>query len=252
MKRLVGGILLLTLVSAPTAFGRVDRHERIGGPDPATVEWPEWPHEVSCDRGLPFDPVVAFSGPTNAERGSLPSEKALQRFLAKNILSWVRKRSWRLVVERDGAAEFASGRLSRELEWMRFRRVHGRWKWESYSSNCKPSSLRRGVSAISWELAQSRPPLSPSTRSIEVNLGPGECNDGRSQNERLQRPEFREQQGKLVMTLWLRPVSPGFHNCVGIIEPPLTIELPEPLGDRELVDGGTYPPRRSDEPIYGP
>ena len=77
-----------------------------------------------------------------------------------------------------------------------------------------------------------------------INLGPGECDGGRSQNDRLQKPEFREQNGRLLMSLWLRPLPPGGYTCQGLSEPPVTIELPEPLGERELMDGGAYPPRR--------
>jgi hypothetical protein len=234
---------LLLLVPALAAA------EKIGGPDPATAEWPEWPHRVRCG-SIPFDPVAAFSGPTNAERGSLPSERALRRFIARGYLPWLNRKNWRLVVEDHGFAEFASGRLERELEWIQFRRVKGRWKFLTYSSDCDPNSLRRGIPAITWELAEGQK-LTPATRTIEVNLGPGECASGRSQNERVQKPEFREQQGKLLLSLWLRPLPPGGYTCEGTSEPPLKIELPEPLGERELRDGGTYPPRFADAPVYG-
>jgi hypothetical protein len=230
-------------------FPSVASGERIGGPDPATQEWTEWPHRVSCGQ-LPFDPVTAFSGPTRAERGSSPPERALRRFLARDGIPWARKKSWRLIAEDHGYAEFGSGRLSHAVELMIFQRIRGAWKWQGYSSDCEPSSLRRGLPAVTWELAEGQR-LTPDTTEIEVNLGPGDCASGRSQNDRLQKPEFREQNGKLLMSLWLRPLPPGFYTCIGIIEPPVVIELPEPLGDRELRDGGTYPPRFADAPTYG-
>lgn len=239
--------LLIGLMCVVSTTLAIAAPEKIGGPDPATRAWPEWPHQVVCGF-LPFDPVPAFSGPTGAERGSRPSERALRRFLKRDILDWVPKHNWRLVVESEGIAEFSAGRLSHGLEWMTFQRVRGRWKWQTYSGGCLPSTLRRERPAISWDLSDEQPPLSPQTRRVKVHLGPGECNDGKSQNDRLQKPEFREQNGKLIMTLWLRPVSPGFHTCVGLIEPPVVIELPEPLGERELLDGGTYPPRPAAEP----
>lgn len=241
MKRLLGAALLLALVAAPMALGNAG-HEKIGGPDPVTAEWTEWPHETSCDGGLRFNPVAAFSGPTNAEKGSLPSEKALRRFLAQDILTWVRKRSWRLVVEKHGIAEFASGRLLGELEWMTFRRARGRWKWEGYSSDCEAATLRHGRDAITWTLDPDQPQLGPETDTILVDLGPSECSGGKPAAPRLQKPEFREQNGALLMTLWLRPLPPGGYTCEGVIEPPVKIELPEPLGTRPLMDGGTYPP----------
>src|SRR3954447_6304234 len=137
VRSVLFGILVALMVLASGAAALVGQ-EKIGGPDPATVEWPEWPHQVSC--GVPFDPVSAFSGPTKAERGSSPAEKALRRFLARNILSWVPKHNWRLVAEAHGFAEFAAGRLRNGPEWTTFRRIRGRWKWQSYSGGCLPKS----------------------------------------------------------------------------------------------------------------
>lgn len=216
--------------------------ESVGGPDPAVSEWPEWPHPVACGYGTPFDPVAAFSGPTNAERGAKPSEKALAQYLREGELDWVRKHQWRLVTDTANRAEFASGRLIPGPEWMTFESQGGVWKWSGYSSRCEPASLRRGRPAITWTLAKGVH-LTPKTTTIEINLGPGECSGGRSQNDRLQKPEFREQQGTLMMTLWLKPLPPGIYTCPGLIEPAVKIRLPGPLGKRPLMDGGTYPPR---------
>jgi hypothetical protein len=185
--------------------------------------------------------VSAFSSPTGVERGSSPPEKALRRFLARGELDWVHRHGWRLLVEGHGIAEFAAGKLSGEMESMDFRRIGGAWKWQDYSSDCDPATLRRGRPAITWTLAAGQH-LNANTTQVDVNLGPGECNDGKSQNDRVQKPEFREQGGALLMTLWLRPVSPGGHTCPGLVEPPLKVKLPGPLGSRALMDGGTYPP----------
>ena len=235
-------VLALSIASGPPATASSARQ---GEPDPAVLAWPEWPSEVSCGRGIPFDPIVAFSGPTNAERGPLMSEKALRRFLADEGLG--RPHGWRKIVETGGVAEFAAGRLSRGPEWMSFRRTRKGWRFSGYSSRCEPSTLRRGQPAITWSLAPEQR-LGPATRQVRVNLGPGECNGGKSQNDRVERPQFREQNGVLLMSLWLRPVGPGPHTCQGLVEPPLTITLPEPLGHRRLFDGGVYPPRPGDAP----
>jgi|GEM_PF-2478804 len=222
----------------------------VKGPDPAVAEWPEWPHRVVCG-GLPFDPVAAFSSPTGVEGGSKPSEKALRRFLASGPLNWAHRNNWRLLVENRRIAEFAVGGVAGEMETMSFRRAEGRWKFSTYSSDCDPASIRREITAITWTLDPDHRQLTPTTRKIQVNLGPGPCSSGRSQNERLQKPEFREQGGALLMSLWLRPLPPGGYTCQGLIEPPVEITLPEPLGNRRLLDGGTYPPGTGREDVYG-
>lgn len=243
-RRALLSLAIALLVVVPGAVAAT----KIGGPDPAVREWPEWPHRVSCGWSHSFDPVAVFSGPTGVEKGKLPSERALRRFLAREILDWVPKHGWRRLVEANGYAEFAVGRLRQGVETMSFRRVKGRWKWQVYSGGCLPATVRRGITAITWDLTSDQPPLTPETRSILVDLGAGECSSGKPQAPRLQKPEIREQNGALLLSLWVRPLPPGFYTCEGILEPPVRIELPEPLGERELLDGGTYPPRPAAEP----
>jgi hypothetical protein len=212
------------------------------GPDPAVLEWTEWPHQVSC--GLPFDPVAVFGSETGAERARTPQARALRLFIAFFPDDYaVRRHDWRLLAEEGGQAEFGAGRLPGELEVISVERRGGAWKGWGYSSSCEPATRRRDREAISWELDPDQPQLNDKTRSILVDLGPGECSSGKPQANRLQKPEFREQNGALLLSLWLRPLPPGGYTCQGVIEPPVRIQLPEPLGSRSLMDGGTYPPR---------
>lgn len=250
--RLVLLLIIGLCVGALAAIPALARQEQpASGPDPAVAEWTEWPHQVSCE-GLPFDPISAFSSPTGVERTNSPQVRAMKKFIGGvGDEEFVRRHDWRLLNQTPGIAEYASGRLGGELEYILVQKSRGHWHFSTYSSNCEPASVRRGVTAITWTLDPKQPQLSPRTRKISVYLGPGECNDGKSQNDRLQKPEFREQNGALLMALWLRPVSPGYHNCVGTIEPPVVIRLPEPLGNRRLLDGGTYPPSSGREDIYG-
>lgn len=232
------GLLCAVVCFAAAAAGATS----IAGPDPAVKEWPEWPHQVACPGGSAVDPIAAFSAPTDAQRGSKPSEKALARFLRKGILAWVPRHNWRLIFENASRAEFAAGRLDPGVETMLFERRGGAWKWQGYSGGCEFRSIRGDQTAITWTLAEGQH-LTPATTRIKVNLGPGECNSGRPQANRLEKPEFREQNGALLISLWLRPLPPGGYTCQGLIEPPVTIRLPEPLGKRPPMDGGSYPPR---------
>ncbi|HVS99657.1 MAG TPA: hypothetical protein VHE08_04000 [Solirubrobacterales bacterium] len=233
------GIILACLVAALAALAA----EPGGGPDPVVKQWPGWPGEVSCGI-VPFKPLVAFAGPTDAERGELPSEVALRKFLEKGILAseGVRAHGWRLLGETPYYAEFGNGRLaSGSIETMIVRHGQRGWRWSSYSSGCLPQVIRHRRPAVTWSLAPGQHP-GPSTRSVKVNLGPGECASGQSQDERLERPQFREENGALLMALWLRPVH-GPQTCPGILEPPVKIRLPHRLGHLRLLDGSVFPPQ---------
>jgi hypothetical protein len=224
-----------------------DPAQGVAGADPAVAEWPGWTVEVVCG-WVPFDPLVAFADPADAERGHSPAEIALRRYLAKSrhYFPPSKPHGWRLLVETSDYAEFGRGELSRGgVEVNTFRRGKKDWDWSGSSSSCQPQVLRDNQVAITWTLARGQS-LTPSTRTVKVDLGPGECASGASQDKRLERPEFREEDGALLMALWIHPVPAlGPHEgytCVGTIEPPVKIRLPEALGKRELLDGGVFPP----------
>jgi hypothetical protein len=221
--------------------------------DPVVAEWPNWTGEVVCG-SVPFNPLAAFSSPADAERGHMPSEIALRRYLAKTKHAYPpsKPHSGRLLVETPRYAEFGRGQLANgDVEVNGFRLGKRGWSWFG-SSGCQPALLRHGQEAITWTLARGQT-LTPSTRAVKVELGPGECASGISQNKRLERPEFREENGALSMALWIHPVPElGPHagyTCIGTIEPPVKIQLPEPLGARELLDGGVFPPISSAEEV---
>ncbi len=237
------GALIAALLVATTSFAAVA--EAPVGPDPVVEKWPQWPYKTSCGE-LEFDPVAVFGGPTGAERGSRPSEKALATFLKRE--DWVRDyvpvRHWRLLAETEDAAEFASGRLSSVYgpSTMSFELEGGRWKWWGLSSGCDPTSIIDGLQAVTWTLAIDKPKPDGDDRHLWINLGPGPCSGGRSQNARARKPVVWQVGRKLIMAMTLKPLPPGGYTCQGISEPPLKIKLPERLGDMRLFDGGTYPP----------
>lgn len=215
------------------------------GADPATREWPSWPYETTCGSRQGFDPISVFSQPATAESQPTSASRALRRFLRDPVISWVPRHNYRLLREDRRSAEFLSSPLSNvpaeAPELLRFERRKGRWKWVG-SGPCTPESIVAGRIAIPWDLAPDGPPLTPNTQVIEVRLGHGGCASGQSQNKRAH-PAFYDSEGKLLLAIWLSPPKGGpFQTCVGIIEPPLKVRLPESLGERELFDSGTYPP----------
>jgi hypothetical protein len=239
----VSGVLAVLAIAAPgfASKGPVQ-------PDPVVAEWPNWPYRVSCGVGMAFDPTRTFSGPVYAERGRRPAERALLYLTTKGYMDWVPDDGWRLGRETHRAAIFLRGHpgaemeSGRELERFELERRHGHWDMSGYDSPCELRSVRRGSAAQPWFLAGSQSKLTPGTRTVRVDVGPGYC-DGKAAAD-AERPVFREVGGKLVMTIWLRrkrvqggACEPPEH------EPALVVTLPGRLGQRELVDGGIYPPR---------
>lgn len=231
------------LALAPAASSAVIR---VAGPDPVVERWPAWPWPTTCGGGENFDPVQVFSGPTGAERGSRGSERALRAFLGRQRGFATRiapMRGYRRVTEGRRQAIFASGRLRSRygVTGLFFEKQRERWRW-SGSGPCEPTSVIDGEEAITWTISPGQEGLGPDTTRLLIDLGPGPCAGGQSQNERAREPIFQRIDSKLLMAMRLEPLPPGGYTCVGTSEPPLEVELPEPLGQLLLFDGGTYPP----------
>lgn len=208
--------------------------------DPAVEEWPGWPYQAACYSV--FDPVGAFSGPAEAELGSLPSEAALREITTSQTFPGPPQSEWRLVSETETTAVFESGALSSPFPlWVLLERVDAMWKLAG-SGTCTPTTVLHGLAAVPWTIAAGQPGPRPSTRRIRIDLGPGPCSSGMGQNARARKPIFRQLGKGLLMTILLEPLPPGAYTCQGVIEPPLTVTLPGRLGARKLFDGGTFPP----------
>jgi hypothetical protein len=167
-------------------------------------QWPSWPYPTTCG-GLSFDPAEAFSRPTEAELGSSPAEIALRESLAKKELPWVQAHDSRLLAEDEGAAEFAHGRLSADVEWLQLDDSSGQWKLDTYSSDCNPESVLSDGPAVNWRLVPWKK-HHRATRRVRVSLGGGPCDGGRAENPHAH-PVFEPLGDKLLMTIWLDPLS---------------------------------------------
>lgn len=91
-----------------------------------------------------------------------------------------------------------------------------------------------------WELAPGME-LSTSSTSIDVLVHEVGCAGGESANGRIAEPEVRYESGQVVVMMRVIPV-PGAAPCPGNPDTPVTLELDEPLGDRDLLDGFHDPP----------
>lgn len=249
MRSLVVGLFVSLGGALAIAAGVVAAPSNPQGSDPEVAKWPSWPYTTTCGSGLAFDPVSAFSRPAEAELGPGAAEEGLRR----TIREWQRgfptlpEHNWRVLAEGPGVAVYGHGRLP-GVESLALEESEGRWSFAGYSSRCEPTSIVGGQTAITWTLDDDQPALQPGTKRIWIDLGPGPCSGGRSQNARAMKPVFHELGRRLLMVMRLRPLPPGAYTCPGVSEPPLRVSLPRRLGTRKLFDGGIYPPTRAGLP----
>lgn len=100
------------------------------------------------------------------------------------------------------------------------------------SSGC---SLFNDEAVATWDLTKDQVPDSDTTAfTVEVTrLG---CNSGETGT--VNDPDIEVSDTQVVITFTVSPGEPGSADCQGNNAVSYHVELPEALGERELVDGG--------------
>jgi hypothetical protein len=99
--------------------------------------------------------------------------------------------------------------------------------------------LRPGLGPANWELGQR---VNATTREFTALVHQLECASGRSPDGRIAPPRIVVNARSVTITFGVRPL-PGVQDCQGTPPGRYRVRLPEPLGNRELRDGGVIPPR---------
>ena len=102
-----------------------------------------------------------------------------------------------------------------------------------------PSAPARPVegSPATWFLDPDSPAPGPDATSFTAMVTERECAGGRAIRDILLEPVITYGSDVVTVSLYVEPLSAGAHDCQGTAPTPFTIELDEPLGDRQLVDG---------------
>jgi hypothetical protein len=105
------------------------------------------------------------------------------------------------------------------------------------SSSPKVSGTGSSASAVgdigTWELLNSTEVTSFST-TLRLGVTRLECASGVTGT--VLDPRVRVEQERIVIRTDVEPLSPGGYTCQGNDAVPVTVELNEPIGKRELVD----------------
>ncbi len=196
---------------------------------------------LTCDSGPSFRPR-ALRNRRGYERRKNPAARALRAFLREAADEVFQPaRGWFFLARGRRSIQFAHGRLP-ELGRMEFERRGRRWEWMG-SGSCEPRAYRRPYAASLWKLDKSRPSLTPQSRRIPLLVQEDRCASGRDARGRILRPLVHYGRTAVTVTYFIRPLG-GVHTCQGVPPTPVTLPLSEPLAERRLRDGGTFPPAR--------
>ena len=85
--------------------------------------------------------------------------------------------------------------------------------------------------------------IGPGTTEFTAWVTEQGCASGQSSAGRIVGPDIQTSTDAVVITFRVRPLSDNVVTCPGHPPAPVSVELPQPLGDRRLLDGGREPPQ---------
>jgi hypothetical protein len=202
---------------------------------------PAEPALVSDGSGLPFPPS-ALDGSAGDLDHEDPATAALVKMLARQKPP-AGPTGWRVLARTDDEVLFGHGQPP-GLVTVTMRRGTRREGWISVSVVRDPPlrTTREGVRASGWRLDPTRELASQDT-IIRVLVTEQTRAGGARAARRLQTPDLHAREDELVLTMFVTPRGGIQQPSASNPETAARIQLPEPLGERALVDGALYDPR---------
>lgn len=95
--------------------------------------------------------------------------------------------------------------------------------------------------AARWSLAEPQASPDPGTTELALMIAEVPCSSGSPIEGRTETPVIETSPTSVTITIKVRQLVGGFQTCPLHLWP-MTVRLPEPLGGRQLLDGGQVPP----------
>lgn len=227
-------------------------------PHDATVLTPLFaarePELISDGGGLPFPPSALFEQFTALDPNAAPVQallaqinQGLKQSQGRRIL---RRRSatprpsteeklagWRALASTDDEILYAKGRPPQLLTVAVTRRGN-RWAVLGVSNSRPLRAVRQGSRASSWRLDPDFP-TSPQSTDIHILVTEQSRATGMLADDRMLAPDIHLDAQQVMLRLYVQPIQ-GYTGPTKRHETAVIVRLPEPLGEREIVDGALY------------
>lgn len=188
---------------------------------------------VYPDEALAFPPS-ALDRPPSAPAHLAGALAEAVAFAVRTFPFPVPPDGWRLLAEGSERALFASGPATAMVALL-LRRGDDGWAYEGIAARPTLLVFRPGLGWATWTLAE---PAGAASTRLEVEVRDGSFTDTPLEG-RLLPAEVVEDDEAVTISWFLRPGSPA---KAGVRPVHRTVELGRPLGDRQLLDGTTFPP----------
>jgi hypothetical protein len=107
-----------------------------------------------------------------------------------------------------------------------------------------------GLSNGDWILDPEAPAPQPPDTQFVALVTERECASGKSSAGRIMAPSIIYEKDRILLIFAVRPPQGAVQTCQGNPATPYLIHLDQPIGDRRLLDGGSYPPHDATKPLH--
>lgn len=245
-----GKSLLVMATLAVIAIG-CDRPAPTITPPSADAEGPGLPGlgDVRYTCGGPgFSPDI-FDRPANAETEAHPSADALRAAIAQvgPDIDMLPDAGYWLAHRDDVQATYLAGDPADGLVHASFGLDGGGWRLQGWGG-CRPEIVVGGLSLATWVLDPGMPAPDAETTQVTALVTERACTGATPMAGRLQQPRIAASDTAVIVVFTAVPLEGDMFTCPANPSTRVTFELPEALGDRQLLDGAFFPPEEPVEP----
>lgn len=204
---------------------------------------------VSCGHGAAFS-LEVLDQPPNAELADDPAAAALRRHLAEPGIEFASlpDSGWREATRSFGSVTWIAEDPSSPGSWHQVTASDegGEWRVTGWGGCSMQPDVGVGLGLASFRVAPNEE-LTPETVEIDVLVTERACNSGEDARGRIVAPAILPGADTITVIFAVRPRLGVAQTCPSNPETPFLLRLPEPLGDRALLDGSAVPPRDATE-----
>lgn len=193
---------------------------------------------VGCESGPQFQVSDLEEVVPLVEQDPGGVSEAIEAFLSNGEGQYWPQEDWLILRETEDEILLVHQDIE-SLSFMTVNRRDGEWEW-SGSQSGGPCPLHYlvpdGLNVVDWRLDPDAA-LDPSGTTLEVLVTERACTSGQEIGDRLVGPQVVMTEDAVRIAFAAEPPPGNAFTCQGIPEAPVTVELPEPLGDHEVIEG---------------
>ena len=193
--------------------------------------------------GHPFTPDV-LSARGRAETGDSAQSVVLREFVGSGMMETesLPEEGWLLVGMDGRSASFVAPTADpARFEYVLMDGADDAWRVTGWGG-CRPQVWFEDANPSTWVLEPAGKRPAPEATEFVARVTETTCASGQSSRGRVQPPIIVYTAAEVVVTFPIEPLPGDGQDCQGNPSTAGTVTLDEPLGDRTLLDGGTYPP----------